>query len=258
MGCVYIATNTINGKQYVGKTVHTMEFRKRGHESGLDRKSNYVFKRALKKYGVEAFTWKVVLESDDEIFLNKMEVYLIKNKRTKSPHGYNMTDGGEGTKGMAEESRKRISESMQGNTRFAGKVCSPEHRAKISKAHKGKPGRKKTPEEIVKIQETFRLRGSHVGFKPGHIVPEKTRRAVSKANLGRAFTEEHKANLKKNHTRPRLGKKRGEEERRKTSEALKRWYATHPGPSLGKKASEETKQKLRDAHTRRKLKCQQG
>lgn len=48
MGCLYLVTNTVNGKQYVGKTIHTVSHRKSHHETIARRKtSTYALHRAI-------------------------------------------------------------------------------------------------------------------------------------------------------------------------------------------------------------------
>lgn len=52
----------------------------------------------------------------------------------------NSTDGGDGRAGWkaSPETCAKIAAALTGNTNFSGKICSPEHRAKISEAHAGK------------------------------------------------------------------------------------------------------------------------
>jgi len=111
MGVVYLATNKVNGKRYVGKTVHTMKVRRSCHESYAKAGVSYYLCRALRKYGFKNFEWKVVIETDDEDELNEVEMLLIRRWGTKAPNGYNMTDGGEGEGGRKqslEEISKRV------------------------------------------------------------------------------------------------------------------------------------------------------
>ena len=96
MGEVYCATNRENGKQYIGKTTKSMFVRKTYHEVSALRGGKWYFQRALRKYGVGSFDWEVIFESDLESVLNAVERYFIKHLKTKSPYGYNMTDGGDG------------------------------------------------------------------------------------------------------------------------------------------------------------------
>ena len=95
MGCVYICTNNINGKVYIGKTIGKFENRKRQHISEI-KSPKYYFHMALKKYGPENFTWDILFESDNNKELLSKERYFIRKYKANLESGYNMTIGGEG------------------------------------------------------------------------------------------------------------------------------------------------------------------
>jgi hypothetical protein len=99
MGCVYLATNTVNGKAYVGKTTGTMRDRRRGHEYSAEHGSTLPFHRALRKYSADAFKWEMLFRGTDENALFAAEKKFIVMLGTKCPGGYNLTDGGEGLSG---------------------------------------------------------------------------------------------------------------------------------------------------------------
>ena len=100
MNIVYVVTNQVNGKQYVGMTTVGLEARKKKHLYDLKKGSHFYFHRAIKKYGVDAFTWEVayVGETAEELF--EKEIELIAELDTYN-NGYNMTLGGEGTSGCS-------------------------------------------------------------------------------------------------------------------------------------------------------------
>lgn len=162
MGCVYIASNKLDRmKGYVGKTVLTLEERKRRHEYAAEKGRGEYFHAAIRKYGKEAFEWEVLFESDDAVLLSVAEETCIVELGTKVPNGYNLTDGGEGIAGYqhSEEAKKKISEATRGanNPSFGkqhteeskrkmseamvGRKFSEEHRKKLSDAKKGKKRR---------------------------------------------------------------------------------------------------------------------
>jgi len=105
IGIIYKWTNKINGKSYIGQTINE-EGRKKDHIRG---KFNSIIHRAIKKYGLENFNYEV-LEQIEESKLSEREIYWIKYFDTYN-NGYNLTEGGEGTRGFShgftEEQKKR-------------------------------------------------------------------------------------------------------------------------------------------------------
>ena len=78
----YVATHTESGRQYVGITQNTLEIRRKQHEADAKRKTvTTPFHRALREYGKDAFTWRVVAEGDDEV-IKLLEHVLIEELRT--------------------------------------------------------------------------------------------------------------------------------------------------------------------------------
>lgn len=100
MGYIYLITNKINGKQYVGKTENTIDERWREHCNDYQRK--YCEKRplynAMLKYGIDNFEIKELeyLKEGGKL-LSDREIYWIEKLGTYGPNGYNATKGGDGT-----------------------------------------------------------------------------------------------------------------------------------------------------------------
>ena len=96
--CVYMHTNTINNKKYIGITgQNPPERRWRNDGSGYSQ-SGY-FRNAINKYGWENFTHEILISELTFEEACELEKYYIKFYGTKTPNGYNLTDGGEGTVG---------------------------------------------------------------------------------------------------------------------------------------------------------------
>ena len=155
---IYIATNTINGKEYVGFSTASLHVRKRRHEQAANNDSPTYFHASIRKYGVEAFEWYVLFEHEDEKWtLTEMEPRFIAWHDTFT-NGYNMTEGGEGILGCHPK-RKPLSEDHKEKIRRAlvGKKKSAEHSRNISKGKKGNT--RNSAETRRKISE------SHTGLK---------------------------------------------------------------------------------------------
>jgi len=102
-GIIYFASNKVNSKVYVGQTVNSIKQRIRLH---LESNSESYFKRALKKHGLEGFVFGSIEYPVKK--LNDMEIYWIKILNTKSSSGYNLTIGGDGTRGHKFTKEQKI------------------------------------------------------------------------------------------------------------------------------------------------------
>lgn len=103
-GYVYLITNLINGKQYIGQTVRTIKKRFDGHIS----KKNPVISKAIKKYGRKNFEIKEIDVAYNQKELNLIEGVYISWFKTLAPNGYNITKIINGKGKHSEETIKKI------------------------------------------------------------------------------------------------------------------------------------------------------
>lgn len=93
---IYVITNQITKKQYVGQSLY-LHRRKREHfESSskkTDRHNSYLHSDIL-KYGPGAFTFEILEEIEDKELRLQRERYWIKKLNTVYPNGYNFGLGG--------------------------------------------------------------------------------------------------------------------------------------------------------------------
>lgn len=137
-GIVYLIIDGTNDLEYVGQTTKTAEERFKEHE----KKDSYIG-NAIRAHGVENFVVVILKECKSPEELDRWEKHFIKSRDTKSPNGYNLTDGGDGTIGLERtpEHCANISVALK------GRKLSPEHCKKISISHRGIHP---TPETIAK------------------------------------------------------------------------------------------------------------
>ncbi|QWI10076.1 GIY-YIG nuclease family protein [Bacillus mycoides] len=103
---IYKATNSVNGKVYIGLSTLTLEERIKGHYyHATNNHKNYYFYNAIRKYGWDAFTWEVIDQTDDYDELLQLEIHYIA-KHNSYNNGYNSTKGGDGTKGVDHAGEK--------------------------------------------------------------------------------------------------------------------------------------------------------
>jgi len=133
---IYLAISP-SGKKYVGQSIRSLDVRWAEHCGDARANSGLVIHQAIRKYGSDSFTLEILKEVGTQAELDFYESFYIRLLNTKVPHGYNLTEGGEGCKGhshpCSEETKKKISKIHK------GKVLSLETRQKISVARKGKP-----------------------------------------------------------------------------------------------------------------------
>lgn len=95
-GKIYLITNLINNKKYVGQTVMTLKQRWNKHLSNSRTLNPTGIAGAIKKYGEQNFSMELLATCKIED-LNELEEYYIK-KYNSFNDGYNLTLGGEGGK----------------------------------------------------------------------------------------------------------------------------------------------------------------
>lgn len=227
---IYLRTNLVNGKQYVGQTRNFKQREYNWHNLNWGYAGKCI-DAARKKYGTENFDTEILRECKTQEELNEWEMYYIKELNTKVPNGYNLTDGGEGSIGciFSDERRRELSEKMKGKgNAFYGKHHSEETKAKLSKANKGR----KHSEEAKQ-----KMKGRISSFKGKHH-SEEAKEKLRKAHLGTHLSEETKRKLSeknKGENNYMYGKHHTEETIRKISEAMKGKMVGENNPMYGKK-----------------------
>lgn len=98
MNLIYIHTNKLNNKSYVGKTKSTLEKRLVLHLNSVKNGSKFPFHRALRKYGIENFISAVLEENISNENIRDRERFWIEEYKSYLC-GYNCTKGGEGKDG---------------------------------------------------------------------------------------------------------------------------------------------------------------
>jgi group I intron endonuclease len=201
---IYKITHRETGRVYIGQSIK-LKRRLNGYKnSGGSGNGNSVIKRAILKYGWDAFDWEILLYADNMDYLNEMEIKLIKHYDCLAPKGFNIETGGSNAP-FPEHLKKLFSEQRK------GKKFSDEAKKNMSIGQK-KRWENPTQEMLDKVKEQAR-----------------------NINLGKQFSEEHKAKI--SNTRKRLIAE---------GKLINNTFA-------GKKHSEETKKKMSAAHTGRKM-----
>lgn len=93
--CIYIHTNKINGKVYIGKTCQ--EPRLRFGSNGSGYRVCPAFYNAIKKYGWDNFSHDILCDGLTAEEANEKEIeYIALYDSTNKTKGYNLRNGGDG------------------------------------------------------------------------------------------------------------------------------------------------------------------
>lgn len=160
---LYRLTNNVNGKAYIGTSVHPISHRISRHLCAARRRdNNMVIAAAIRKYGIAGFLIENIGQAKDYAELIEMEKSAIAAQNTLIPNGYNITAGGGGSFGRknSAETRKKMGAGKIGRPAWnSGKKVGPlseEHREKLSAIHKGRTpwnkGIPATPEHKEKLK----------------------------------------------------------------------------------------------------------
>jgi group I intron endonuclease len=214
---IYMSTNKIDGKCYIGQTKRTLNKRKQEHKR---EKDNCHFHNALNKYGWNNFEWKILCECESKEELDEMEFHYIKQYNSYD-NGYNMTWGGDGgpimfgkDNPMWGKKRPEISKMMKKNN----PTLKESVRKKIRDSKKGKPN--------IKLSETIKRMG-----KKWHLLDPEIQKKAAEGKKGKKRPEISKMMMGDgNHF---FGKTHTEESKKKMSETRlrttgKKWIVTSP------------------------------
>lgn len=167
---VYLITNLINQKRYVGITIRKIEQRFQQHCNFKSNKKSgkSAIAEAISLYGKENFKIEQIDTASSIEELYEKEKYWIDKLDTYAKE-YNLTLGGDGING-----RKSSPETKEKMRQIALKrMQDPKLRQHLSE--KTKEYFQKNPEEIEKRRS----------LQLGYIPSEKTKQKISKANKGK-------------------------------------------------------------------------
>lgn len=232
---IYLITNKINGKRYVGQTIKSLSTRWSKHKyEAKTGKWDYPLHRAIRKYGQEFFESCELEKCSSIEELNEAEIFYINFYNSLAPENYNLHTGGNNHI-VSEECRLKMSQSRLGKKHTPqtiekisnaqkGKIITPEAKLKMSVSHTGKVLTQKHKDNIRAVNVGKKLSDNHI---------EK----IGQSHIGKTFTQEHRDNMSKS----RLGKVLSSEKRENISKG-----------HVGVAHSEETKRKLSEKNKGKK------
>lgn len=199
--CVYVHTNKVNGKRYVGITSMCPEKR---WANGRGYRNNRLFYRAILKYGWNGFDHAIVRNELSQKEAYEIEIELISSYKTSDPKfGYNIDKGGNGSNRISEETRNKLRE--------AGKKFAKDHPeagerlANYAKTHRN---------EISQVQKEYNKNNPQKGKKHGEWM--------------RKYCDEHPEKVRASRDKCRKYYEDHPEARKLKSEQTKRYFEKHP------------------------------
>lgn len=129
---VYLIEHTESGRRYVGWSSDVKRRVAQHFFACANRREPSRLHRAMAHHGADAFTVRVLDACSSVPEALAREAHWIRELGSKSPAGFNLTDGGDGVRGalVSEESRQRLSDSHR------GKRDTAETRARKSEARR--------------------------------------------------------------------------------------------------------------------------
>ena len=165
---IYLVTNLLNGKRYVGQTRLMLERRWKQHLRDARNGSTTLIGRAIRKYSAHVFSVSVLCacSSQEELDAREQEYISILGTHSSKGKGYNLTAGGFGGQHGAVGPMK-------------GKRHSAATRERMRKAHEGKPHPQKYRDQRGEKNPMF---GNHAKRKP---CSASRKKKIGDANRGR-------------------------------------------------------------------------
>lgn len=179
---IYIITNLITGKTYIGQSI---DIQRRFHEHRcISHESNRHLKYALAKYGKENFKYEV-LEECKEDELDERERYYIEKLKPE----YNITTGGQDSlRRFPDEIKKKISEKSKEQWKNMS------YEAKEARIKNNLKGPRKG--HAVSEETRQKLRDKNLGKKQSPETIEKRRKTLKSKKLN-GYVRKNDANKKK-------------------------------------------------------------
>lgn len=227
-GYVYLITNSINSKKYVGCTLRTLEHRWKKHVNEARQGSSRAICRAIRKHGPSKFQVECLeVIHGSRTDLMAAEVRHIFLQECTAPKGYNLTKGGDGVDlsvpGVRERHRRAIQKAVK----------KPEWRRKnreITSKQKG------NPEWIKARTEDARKRAADPDWRKANA--ERTRKQVQDPSWEKAhangvrkrtkdpsWVTKNAPNVLRLHSDPEIVRRHKESAARMAANPL--WQAQH-------------------------------
>jgi group I intron endonuclease len=198
---IYLVSNKLNGKQYVGQTINPH----------LPIGHGRILKSAYKLHGKDNFTYEPICKGiTNRASLNAIERFWISVANTVVPNGYNIDLGGSEGSTWTDERRQAVSIARTGKklnrplgskSGAKGKKWSEESKQKLSKSLQGRPcptkGVQHSEETKTKMSASQKAKAASFAVHPnaGKKASEETKAKMQAARANRIYTDADKQKI---------------------------------------------------------------
>ena len=198
---IYLVSNKLNGKQYVGQTINPH----------LPIGHGRILKSAYKLHGKDNFTYEPICKGiASRASLNAIERFWISVVDTVVPNGYNIDLGGSEGSTWTDERRQAVSIARTGKklnrplgskSGAKGKKWSEENKLKLSEVLKGRPcptkGVPHSEETKAKMSASQKAKAASFTVHPnaGKKASEETKAKMRAARAKRIYTDADKQKI---------------------------------------------------------------
>lgn len=165
-GCIYLITNKVNHKTYVGQTTQKNPHSRWRYHIKYFPKNPSLIQKAIRKHGIDNFDFQVLVHCTDQQILNELEDFFIEKYNALAPKGYSCMGSRDRTNIISDATREkmRASQKEASKTRKVwnkGKKMSVEHIQNMREAAKNRDwdymkGRKPSAATVAKIADARR------------------------------------------------------------------------------------------------------
>lgn len=178
-GSIYLIENIQNRKKYVGQTTNKnpQKYIKSHFKNAIKnrkRDKNKIFYKAIRKYGVHNFKWRIL----GEIYENSIE--KLKEKLDEAETECIEFYQAFGSNGVYQDELYGYNMTRYGNSPMKGRNHTQEAKNKVSKFQKGKITSEQTKQKMSKAQKN-RIFSEEHKFKMRHPKSEKGKRNIREA-----------------------------------------------------------------------------
>jgi len=201
---IYLLTNTINNKVYIGQTWYPLSTRM--GKNGCNYKHCLYLYAAILKYGADKFQHEILIQCRDQKSADYLEEHFINQYDSRNHKvGYNLKAGGSVGK-HSEETKAKISISIK-NKEWSKEALA----AKANSGHlwKGKKREPQSPETIKHHSDAMKeWHANNEHPMKGKHHSDEVKQRIGAVHKGKKLSEEHKAKL---NTFPKMDSQREQE-----------------------------------------------